>query len=61
MHLVALDLYNRPIESFTSRFQFMRAEYLKSTLARMGRIFPAFGIGGVSNKYIKERVKAALL
>jgi hypothetical protein len=35
----------------------VKREYVKTALARMARIFPAFGIGGVVNKYIRKSGK----
>lgn len=61
MHLLALDLYNRPDVCFGDRKVFIGREYWKATLARMARIFPAFGVGGVSNKALKENLKRVLL
>jgi hypothetical protein len=54
LHLFGLDLYNRPGLSISTRLQFVKQEYLKTTLARMSRIFPAFGIGGVVNKNVRK-------
>ncbi|GAA5797366.1 hypothetical protein HPULCUR_002750 [Helicostylum pulchrum] len=54
VHLYALDLYNRPGATGTMRTQLIRKEYLKSTLARIGRIGPAFGVGGVGNSYARS-------
>lgn len=51
LHLYGLDLYNR--ETATDRGAFIAREYIKTVLARMARIFPAFGIGGVVNKKIR--------
>ena len=53
LHLAGLDLYNRSGVTFYERFSFISQEYAKTTLARMARIFPAFGIGGVVNKKIR--------
>jgi hypothetical protein len=53
-HLMALDLYNRPSESWASRYRFIREKYLATTAARIGRILPAFGIGGYMNRVIRE-------
>ncbi|KAI9320942.1 hypothetical protein BX666DRAFT_1851581 [Dichotomocladium elegans] len=53
-HLLGLDLYNRPGASPFQRFHFVRSEYLKSAFARVGRIGPAFGIGGVGNTYFRS-------
>jgi len=59
LHLHGLDLYNRPVATDGSalttanRMQFIRQEYWKTAAARIARIFPAFGIGGVVNKYVR--------
>ncbi|KAI8979004.1 hypothetical protein BDB01DRAFT_798885 [Pilobolus umbonatus] len=53
LHLLALDLYNRPRQTVAGRSQLIRKEYFKSALARIGRIGPAFGIGGIGNTYIR--------
>ena len=37
--------------------RFVKREYLKSTLARICRIGPAFGIGGVGNKYFRDTLR----
>ena len=50
LHLVGLDLYNRPQTTLAERANFLAREYLKTTAARMSRILPAFGLGGVVNK-----------
>ncbi|KAI7874173.1 hypothetical protein K492DRAFT_232624 [Lichtheimia hyalospora FSU 10163] len=54
LHLLGLDLYNRSNVSPAQRFSLIRSEYLKSTLARVARIGPAFGIGGVGNTYFRS-------
>lgn len=54
VHLYALDLYNRPTATWPMRGQLIRKEYFKSTLARVGRIGPAFGIGGVGNSFVRS-------
>ena len=53
LHLTGLDMYNNPQHTVRERFYFVSKEYLKSTLARCGRIFPAFGIGGVLNRKLR--------
>lgn len=60
IHLCALDLYNRPGATLGMRGQLIKKEYVKSTLARIGRIGPAFGIGGVGNSYIRTFRKSFL-
>lgn len=60
LHLLGMDLYNNPSSAVKERSQFIRKEYVATTLARMGRIFPAFGIGGVTNKWLREKAKTIL-
>jgi hypothetical protein len=60
LHLLGFDLYNRPSNakspvSFANRLQLIRKNYLGSTFARMGRIIPAYGIGGVVNRDLRSR------
>lgn len=54
LHLLGLDLYNRPTPGTETRFQFVRREYAKTVVARWCRILPAFGIGGVINVELLE-------
>lgn len=55
LHLFGLDMYNRSGNvSTTDRIAFIHREYVKTTLARMARIFPAYGIGGVVNKLVRK-------
>ena len=55
LHLHGLDLYNRNTTlSVNERIAFIKKEYAKTALARMARILPAFGIGGVLNKKIRK-------
>lgn len=57
MHLLGLDLYNHRTKSSKARISFISTEYFKSTLARIGRIGPAFGIGGIGNKYFRDSLR----
>jgi hypothetical protein len=53
--LLGLDLHNRRGHlSFGDRLAKIRSEYVGKTLARMGRIVPAFGVGGVVNIRLRE-------
>jgi hypothetical protein len=54
LHLLGLDVYNRPNATTGERQLFVKNEYVKTTLARMARIFPAYGIGGVVNKSARK-------
>lgn len=52
MHLLGLDLYNRqPVGglSWCERVARIRRDYVPSCFARMGKIVPAYGVGGVVN------------
>ncbi|KAI8336587.1 hypothetical protein BC941DRAFT_353927 [Chlamydoabsidia padenii] len=54
LHLLSLDLYNRPDATTRQRVSLVRAEYLKSAVARIGRIGPAFGFGGIGNTKVRN-------
>jgi hypothetical protein len=54
LHLHGLDLYNRDVATKSERLSFIAKECIQTTLARMARIFPAYGIGGVVNKQIRN-------
>ncbi|KOS22883.1 putative membrane protein [Escovopsis weberi] len=62
IHLLGLDLYNRPAPgpSLRSRLAAVRANWLVSALARMGRIVPAFGVGGVCNTKVRHSLMTRL-
>ncbi|EEB08669.1 hypothetical protein SJAG_03833 [Schizosaccharomyces japonicus yFS275] len=54
LHLLSLDIYNRPENlNLTARMLEVRKNLMKSIFARMLRILPAFGIGGVANRGIR--------
>lgn len=59
LHLFGLDLYNHKGVTTTAHLRFVQREYLKSAVARIGRIGPAFGIGGVGNTYCREHLRSA--
>ncbi|KAE8906793.1 hypothetical protein PF005_g2354 [Phytophthora fragariae] len=60
LHLLGLDLYNNKGHAAAQHVNFVRREYFKSVLARVGRIGPAFGIGGVGNAYFRNSLRAKL-
>jgi hypothetical protein len=60
LHLLGLDMYNSKGASVSQRVRFLQREYLKSAFARIGRIGPAFGIGGIGNTHCRERLRGAL-
>lgn len=55
LHLLGLDLYNRPKTTMSSRLSTVAGGYWKSSFARIGRILPAFGVGGVLNRELRQR------
>ncbi|TYZ63120.1 hypothetical protein PybrP1_008203 [[Pythium] brassicae (nom. inval.)] len=60
LHLLGLDLYNHKGAGAAAHLRVVRREYLKSAIARIGRIGPAFGIGGIGNAHCRETLRAAL-
>ena len=56
LHLLGLDFYNRNGgTTMADRFSKVRVDWLKSSVARMCRIVPAFGFGGVVNNGMRKR------
>ena len=60
LHLLGLDLYNNKSHTMRQHARLVRREYVKSVLARVGRIGPAFGVGGVGNAYFRNLLHAKL-
>ncbi|KAJ1562299.1 hypothetical protein HK096_011604, partial [Nowakowskiella sp. JEL0078] len=65
LHLLGMDLYNRPAidgagMTWKRRADFIKKEYLLTTAGRLGRILPAYSIGGVLNNSIRNRGKKFL-
>lgn len=60
LHLMGLDLYNHPSNSLKERATFIRRDYAKSTIARIARIGPAFGFGGIGNRYLRAAGRNAM-
>ncbi|KAG5182598.1 hypothetical protein JKP88DRAFT_220970 [Tribonema minus] len=58
LHLIGLDLYNNPKSTARDRWTFMCSKYTSSVAARIGRIGPAFGIGGVGNTAFRKGLRA---
>eukprot|EP00484_Ammonia_sp_Unknown_P011232 CAMPEP_0197076602 /NCGR_PEP_ID=MMETSP1384-20130603/212200_1 /TAXON_ID=29189 /ORGANISM="Ammonia sp." /LENGTH=249 /DNA_ID=CAMNT_0042515461 /DNA_START=44 /DNA_END=793 /DNA_ORIENTATION=- len=61
LHLTGLDIYNKPSNTVALRMAFVRREYVKSLLARMARIFPAFSLGGLGNKFYHDLICDAVV
>lgn len=61
LHLLGLDFYNRNGGTAVGeRLAKVRVDYWKSTLARMCRIVPAFGLGGVVNNGMRKGMMGGL-
>lgn len=61
LHLMGLDLYNRNGGTpLSDRLRKVRLDWLKSSLARMCRIIPAFGFGGVVNNSMRKKYMHSL-
>ncbi|KAJ5295129.1 hypothetical protein PENANT_c035G08207 [Penicillium antarcticum] len=59
MHLLGLDLFNRqPVGGlpWTDRVARIRRDYVPACFARMGKIVPAYGIGGVVNVRLRDNL-----
>jgi hypothetical protein len=62
LHLLGLDLYNRPRGAageglgWRERWRVVRRDWFGASLARMGRVVPAFGVGGVVNAGVRRRM-----
>ncbi|KAI5239409.1 hypothetical protein E4T43_06787 [Aureobasidium subglaciale] len=61
LHLLGLDLYNRDGSlGARERMIKVRKDWLKSSFARMARIVPAFGVGGVVNTNVRANLMKKL-
>lgn len=68
LHLLGLDLYNRPstgqhppsLISWRDRVALVRSNWLISAVARICRIVPAFGVGGVVNFKVRRGLMTKL-
>jgi hypothetical protein len=61
IHLLGLDLYNRQGRlGLRERYSRIVRDWGVSAFARMGRIIPAFGVGGVVNANMRKSLMAKL-
>lgn len=62
MHLLGLDMYNRNGKGITwgDRFNLVRKNWAISAAARICRIVPAFGVGGVVNAKVRQSLMMRL-
>ncbi|AEO60858.1 hypothetical protein MYCTH_2310539 [Thermothelomyces thermophilus ATCC 42464] len=62
VHLWGLDVYNRPgATSWRDRWAVVRKNWAVSTAARICRIVPAFGVGGVVNYKVRRGLMERLV
>ena len=54
LHLWGLDMYNRSGVSWRERVGRVQRDWLGSSFARMCRVVPAFGVGGVFNGRVRR-------
>jgi hypothetical protein len=52
--LYGMDLYNKPEATTQQRVQFISAQYWKTYFSRVGRIAPAFSLGGNVNRLLRQ-------
>jgi hypothetical protein len=60
LHLLGLDLYNRPDVRAGERVGRVLRDWGMSAVARICRIVPAFGVGGVVNTKVRKRFMGGL-
>lgn len=63
VHLWGLDLYNRPARTgigWRMRVNRITRDWLGGSVARMSRIVPAFGVGGVVNSNVRAKLMNSL-
>ena len=57
LHLLGLDLYNRGKDvSWGDRWAIVKKNWAVSAAARICRIVPAFGVGGVVNSKVRKNL-----
>lgn len=52
--LYGMDLYNKPEATSAQRVEFIKTQYWKTWASRIARIGPAFSIGGVVNRFLRQ-------
>jgi hypothetical protein len=61
VHLLGLDMHNNPKHSWGDRWNLVKSKWALSCAARVGRIVPAFGVGGVVNTGVRRSLMEKLL
>jgi hypothetical protein len=57
IHLLALDFYNNKQASFGTRFRTIFGVYPETTSIRMGRVLCAYGIAGIANTGLRQKLR----
>ena len=57
VHMLGFDIYNSPYKTLSKRMPMLKREYFKTVFARMLRMTPAYGIGGVLNLKLMEHLR----
>ena len=55
IHLLGLSHYNAPAASIGERVAMIKGNYVGAVGGRIGRILPAFGLGGCGNTILREK------
>eukprot|EP00814_Leptocylindrus_danicus_P014054 CAMPEP_0116045522 /NCGR_PEP_ID=MMETSP0321-20121206/27666_1 /TAXON_ID=163516 /ORGANISM="Leptocylindrus danicus var. danicus, Strain B650" /LENGTH=373 /DNA_ID=CAMNT_0003526867 /DNA_START=11 /DNA_END=1132 /DNA_ORIENTATION=+ len=67
VQLLGLDFYNRPLhdlstyEATLERLRLLKTNFMSIVGARIARIAPAYGIGGIGNTYFRDSWRAMIL
>lgn len=61
LYLVGSHLYNFPTAPMGERVAFVQHKYWATSAARVARIFPAFGVGGVANSLLRQYTRGKLV
>lgn len=61
IHLCGLDMYNRSGVPLAERTKFIKREYVKTALARCGRIGPAFSLCPLINNPLRDSLRLRFL
>lgn len=67
VHLLSLDMYNRPMsdmslqDAVVERSKFVYSNFSSIVIARIARIVPAYGFGGIGNTYLRDSWRSGLV
>lgn len=61
IHILGLDLYNHPASSCRARLRVVKSSFMPAIVMRVARIGVAFGVGGLGNTSIRNKLHGAIL